>query len=120
MSDSALRPVVAIKLGKQTRHLLVNFRAMILLEEQTGKSILAGGVWENLSAKEVKIMAWGALLWADEKLTLNQVGKWIHSRNFRMVMDKITEAWSKGLGVEDRAHEFRPLEIRPEMKKQAA
>lgn len=109
------RPTVPIQLGQETRHLLVTFEALLLLEEKTGKSVLLGGVFDELKANEVKLMTWGALKWQNPDLSLKEVGRWIHPNNLPEVLNKVTEAWSKGIGVEDQAHTFRPLEISPEV-----
>ena len=108
------RPTVAITLGKETRHLLVTFSALLEIEQLTGKSVISGESWGgDLSTREVKLMTYAALKWRDENLTLDQVGKWIGPQNMAAVLQKVTEAWTKGLSATDNVSDFRPLEIRP-------
>ena len=109
------RPTVALKLGGQTRHLLVTFGALLRLEQLTGRSVISGEAWgSDLKIKDVKLMTLAALSWCDEKLTVEQVGKWIHTQNMPFVLQKVTEAWTKGLSATDPVEDYRPLEVRPQ------
>lgn len=109
------RPTVALKLGGQTRHLLVTFGALLKIEQLTGKSIISGEAWgADLKIRDVKLMTLAALSWCDENLTVDQVGKWIHTQNMPFVLQKVTEAWTKGLSATDPVEDYRPLEIRPQ------
>jgi len=109
------RPTVAIKLGGQTRHLLVTFGALLKIEQLTGKSIISGEAWgADLKIRDVKLMTLAALSWCDEKLTVEEVGKWIHIQNMPFILQRVTEAWTKGLSATDPVEDYRPLEIRPQ------
>jgi len=109
------RPTVAIKLGGQTRHLLVTFGALLNIEQLTGKSIIGGDAWgADLQIRDVKLMTLAALEWCNDKLTAEEVGKWIHVQNMPFVLQKVTEAWTKGLSATDPVEDYRPLEIRPQ------
>ncbi len=109
------RPTVAIKLGGQTRHLLVTFGALLNIEQLTGKSIIGGDAWgTDLKIKDVKLMTLAALTWCNSNLTAEEVGKWIHVQNMPFVLQKVTEAWTKGLSATDPVEDYRPLEIRPQ------
>lgn len=108
------RPTVAVKLGGETRHFLVTFGALLKVEQLTGKSIIGGDSWSGeLSMKEIKTMTFAALSWRDAKLTLEDVGRWIGPHNMASVLQKVTEAWTKGLSATESVAEYRPLEIRP-------
>ena len=109
------RPTVAIKLGGETRHLLVTFGALLKIEQLTGKSIIGGESWGgDLKIRDVKLMTQASLTWCNEKLTVGEVGKWIHVQNMPFVLQKVTEAWTKGLSATDPVEDYRPLEIRPQ------
>jgi hypothetical protein len=109
------RPTVALKLGGETRHLLVTFGALLNIEQLTGKSIIGGSAWgADLKIRDVKLMTFAALSWCDKNLKVEDVGRWIHVQNMPFVLQKVTEAWTKGLSATDPIEDYRPLEIRPQ------
>lgn len=89
---SVLEPVVEIELGGKTRKLRLDFNALALIEERTGKTISDMGDWKSLSAKHMRSMIWAALVHEDESITEKQVGSWLSLQTFPAVIQKFSEA----------------------------
>lgn len=62
------------------RYLLLDFNALALIEEETGKSTLDPEFWNNFpkSAKDIRLFMWAALKRDDPDLTIEAVGNLIH------------------------------------------
>lgn len=67
---------VPLELGGKTRHLLLDFNALAAFEEKTGKNVFKFD-WDNLSAKDTRVLIWACLLHEDPELMLEQVGSWM-------------------------------------------
>ena len=75
------------------RTLLFDFNALALFEEATGLSVLAGGMTVG-SVRELRAFLWAGLRHEDPDLTLEDVGRMVHSGNMAALMAQITAALS--------------------------
>lgn len=107
MPGKPTAPMIELELDKK-RRLLLNFNAMALFEEQTGKNILASDVMENPSARDIRALLWACLVHEDPELTVEQVGAMIHMGNIRDISQAIAAAWKKAL-PKARGGQVRPL-----------
>lgn len=90
--NSILEPEVQIELGGKTRVMRLDFNALALIEERTGKTISDMGDWKTLSAKHMRSMVWAALVHEDETLTEQQVGRWLSLQMFPIAIKAFSEA----------------------------
>lgn len=86
-------PVVEIELDK-IRHLRLDFNALARAEEATGKSLLNGIAWQNMTVKDYRALVWACLLHEDPELTLEDVGSLIHVGNVEYVTSCLTQLWA--------------------------
>lgn len=95
-----IKPAVTIDLDKE-RHLLLDLNAMITFQETTGKNLFSAQTGESLSKEmspaDLRALLWACLLHEDEKLTLKQVGSWIHTGNMMEIANKLAETWNKAM-----------------------
>jgi hypothetical protein len=91
-TNSILEPEVQIELGGKVRVLRLDFNALALIEERTGKTISDMNDWKSLSAKHMRSMIWAALVHEDETLTEHQVGRWLSLQVFPIAIQKFSEA----------------------------
>lgn len=77
------------------RHLLLDFNALALIEEKTGKNTLDGATWSNMTASTMRVFLWACLLHEDPSLTLEQVGKMLTPAS----IPAVTEAIQKVMAV---------------------
>jgi len=87
-------PVFEVTLDK-VRHLKFDFNALALAEKETGKNLLQGGAWGNMSAADIRAFLWAGLLWEDSALTLEMVGSWLHPGNAGEVGQELEAAFTK-------------------------
>lgn len=87
-------PVFEIELDK-TRHLKFDFNALALAEKETGKNLLQGASWLDMSASDIRAFLWAGLLWEDSALTLEDVGSLIHPGNAGEVGKSLENAFLK-------------------------
>lgn len=85
MNAPANNPVaggVTITLDRE-RVMILDFNAMVLIEEQTGKSTMDPAFWASFpaTAKDLVVFLWAALKQDDPDLTLEQAGALINSAN---------------------------------------
>lgn len=73
-------PTFEVTLDK-VRHLKFDFNALALAEKETGKNLLKGAAWADMSASDIRAFLWAGLLWEDSELTLGMVGSMIHPGN---------------------------------------
>lgn len=87
-------PTFEVTLDK-ARHLKFDFNALALAEKETGKNLLQGGAWGNMSAGDIRAFLWAGLLWEDSDLTLEMVGSWLHPGNAGEVGQELKNAFTK-------------------------
>lgn len=90
--NTSIEGEVTIELGGRLRTLRLDFNALALIEERTGKTLADMGNWTNLSAKHMRSMIWAALVHEDESLTEQQVGRWLTLQAFPIAIKKFSEA----------------------------
>lgn len=112
-----LLPTVTVQLDRP-RKLLVNFNALALLEDRTGRSVMQRESWASMKLSDVRLMLFAALQTDDPTITEKQVGRMLNMGNLQYVVQQITQAWVKGMqGEDDDAQavgenkRFRTLEI---------
>lgn len=79
---------IIINLDKP-RKLVFDLNAMSAYEEVTGKSAFEIG--EQVTASSIRALLWACFIHEDDKLTLNDVGKLIHSGNMQEITKKMNE-----------------------------
>lgn len=84
-------PVIPIELDKQ-RTLRIDFNALSLVEEKTGKNALSQELWENINASNVSTFLWACLIHEDKQLKLEDVRKEIHPGNVREIIKVLNKA----------------------------
>lgn len=99
MNQSLEPRKVPIELDK-IRHILVDFNALALYEEATGKSALRGE-FNSRSAKEVRAMLWSFLVHEDPNLTIHDVGRMLNVNSFERVLRALNEALEEALNDGD-------------------
>lgn len=94
--------VPTISLDRE-RRLVLDFNALEAIEKELGVSTLQAGFWKqflgNMSAAQLRVVLWGALLcddtenWTKEpRLTIRQVGAWLTTANFKDAIAGIVRA----------------------------
>ena len=79
---------VIIDLDKP-RSLRFDLNAMAAYEDATGKSAFAIG--DNISATSIRALLWACLIHEDDTLTIEQVGRLIHTGNMQEITTKINK-----------------------------
>ena len=94
------KPAVTIELDKE-RHLLLDLNAMITFQETTGKNLFSADTGKtlskNMSPADLRALLWACLIHEDEKLTLEQVGSWIHTGNITDIATRLSETWNQAM-----------------------
>jgi len=90
----------------KVRTLKIDFNALCAAEEATGATFAFGMQW---SYKNIRALAWAALLHEDPELTQDQVGKWLHADNKDAIADALTRLMETAQPEkEDGGSEDRP------------
>ena len=93
-----IRPI-PIALDKP-RLLILDFNAVVAIEEKTGDNALSAAFWKNASPKRIRGALWGCLL-HDKKdpITIEKVGDIIDSNldRWEEITTALIEAWSEAL-----------------------
>ena len=84
-------PVVEIELDK-TRHLKLDFAALLALEEKTGVNIFDADSFTVNSPTKLRAMVWCMLIHEDPDLTLVEVGRLIDLKHFAQLAEKVAQA----------------------------
>ena len=90
--NKVLEPEVKIQLGGKERTMRLDFNALALIEERTGRSIMAMADWKSMSSRDIRSMVWAALVHEDDSLTEAQVGKWLTLQMLTVAMKAFSEA----------------------------
>ncbi len=94
--------LVKIMLDKE-RTMLLDLNGMVAFEEVTGRSLLKGLRFSDLTSKDVRALLWACLIHEDKDLTLEQIGKMITMQNYNDVFENINEAMSAALPDQEEA-----------------
>ncbi len=79
---------VAITLDRE-RHLLLDFNALILVEDLTKRDFAQAEAWEKLGFRELRALVFVCLTHEDPELTLEAVGKMLHPGNIGYVSERL-------------------------------
>lgn len=82
---------VAITLDRE-RHLLLDFNALTVAEELTGRNFLLQETWNTLSARDVRALLFACLKHEDADLTLDQVGSLVGLLNADAISESMLKA----------------------------
>jgi hypothetical protein len=93
---------VIIDLDKP-RSLRFDLNAMAAYEETTGKSAFAIG--DNISATSIRALLWACLIHEDDTLTIEQVGRLIHTGNMQEITTKINKLVQTSTDTGEEAEE---------------
>ena len=83
-----LDTLVTINLDKE-RHLRLTLKGMLEFEKVTGKSLLKGFKFKELSLPEVAALIWACLIHEDRKLTYDDVLCMVDLVNMQAVADAV-------------------------------
>ena len=83
-----LEELVTIKLDKE-RHLRLTLKGMIEFEKVTGKNLLKGFKFKDLSLTDVAALIWACLIHEDRELTYDDVLCMIDLQNMQAVTDAV-------------------------------
>jgi len=93
---------VIIDLDKP-RSLRFDLNAMAAYEDATGKSAFAIG--DNISATSIRALLWACLIHVDDTLTIEQVGRLIHTGNMQEITTKINKLVQTSTDTGEEAEE---------------
>ncbi len=93
---------VIIDLDKP-RSLRFDLNAMAAYEDATGKSAFAIG--DNISATSIRALLWACLIHEDDTLTIEQVGRLIHTGNMQEITTKINKLVQTSTDTGEEAEE---------------
>jgi hypothetical protein len=90
--NKVLEPEVKILLGGKERTMRLDFNALALIEERTGRSIMSMADWKSMNSRDIRSLVWASLVHEDESLTESQIGKWLSLQMLPIVMKAFSEA----------------------------
>jgi hypothetical protein len=85
------------------RSLRFDLNAMAAYEDATGKSAFAIG--DNISATSIRALLWACLIHEDDTLTIEQVGRLIHTGNMQEITTKINKLVQTSTDTGEEAEE---------------
>ena len=85
------RPGVQIELDRQ-RTVLYDLNAYCLMEENAGGKFLSGIDWNQIGARDLRLLLWAGLVHEDPSLTAADVGKMIDMARVPEIMDRVQQA----------------------------
>jgi hypothetical protein len=105
------KPVV-LDLDKK-RHLRLTMKGMIEFEKLTGKSMLRGVTFNELSLEECAALAWACMIHEDKELTYDDVLYMIDLSNINTVLGAVTDCINRSLPQKESTS---PLSEKPKGK----
>lgn len=96
MKNGILKATVPITLDKR-RNMLIDFNALALIEERTGRSIMEANVWSSMKVGEIRLVLWAALTHEDEAITEEHVGSLVSVAAIPYVVSKVSQAFQLSL-----------------------
>jgi len=82
--------LVTITLDKE-RHLRLSLKGMLAFEKLTGKNLLKGFKFKELSLGDTAAMLWACLIHEDKELTYDDVCCMVDFKNLEAVMESLTQ-----------------------------
>lgn len=108
MAKSKMIPIVDVELDRP-RKLKYDFKAMRLIEKETGKNTLNSKIWQEMNATDLSIFLWAGLKHEDPDLTVEQVEEILHPGNMAETIYKVGEAWGLSMPEAKDAGDQSPL-----------
>lgn len=102
--------LVTIQLDKE-RHLRLPLKGMIEFEKLTGKSLLKGFTFKDLSLEDTAAMLWASLIHEDKELTFDDVLLMVDFGNLAAVMSSLATSLSQSMPATKEGD--RPLAKKP-------
>jgi len=103
--------LVTINLDKE-RHLRLTMKGMIVFEKLTGKNLLKGFEFKELTLGDTAAMMWACLIHEDKELTYDDVCCMVDTSNIEMAMEALTKCLTQSF-PETKAGS-RPLAKKPQ------
>lgn len=108
--NKRLEPEVKIELGDLGERIIrVDFNCLALIEDKLGRPFTKMGNWQELQMKDMRSIAWAALVHEDPKLTERQVGEVLSMSNMNDVVSKFMQAMTIAVGGTTPAETPVPL-----------
>jgi hypothetical protein len=103
---------VSVDLGDLgIQQMRLDFNALATIEGMTGKNLLQGDTWANLSASDMRVIVWALLTWQKTNVpTLEQVGAEIDMDNLEYISDCIGKVVETGQPPEQEKDPNPPQE----------
>lgn len=104
-----LYELVKVTLDKE-RHLRLTLKGMLEFEKLTGKNLMKGIKFKDLTFEDLTVMLWASLIDEDRELKYDDVLDMVDFNNLTVVMDALMECISQSLPKAPKAEEGdRPL-----------
>ena len=92
MSKAKQDGTITMNLGGEDREFRMDLNAMATFEDLTGKSLLNANHSNDMTAKDIRAMLFCGLKSQNSKLTIEEVGSWLHIGNMNEVADILIKA----------------------------
>jgi len=103
MTQNGKAQLVPIELGGKTRNIRLDFNALALAEELTGKSFVDIEAWGDMRATDIRAVIYACLVHEDPELTLEQVGGLLHMGNVERIALELVDAFVLSMPEDDGA-----------------
>ena len=103
--------LITVTLDKE-RHLRLTLKAMLEFEKHTGKNLLKGFSFDDLTLEDSAALVWACLIHEDKELTLEDVLEMIDLSNLGVVMEALTACITQSMPASEGAH---PLAGSPQL-----
>ena len=100
--------LVTITLDKE-RHLRLTMKGMVAFERQTGKNLLKGFDFNDMSLEDTAALIWACMVHEDKELTCDDVMSMIDLQDMTTVLEALTVCLSNSL---PEAKEAAPLVVK--------
>ncbi len=114
MTTSVMRkkadPTVEIELGGKKRKLVFDLNAFSLLEEATGKNMLAGELFVKPSLTDIVKFIWAGLQHHEEGITRKEIGKMAGVEDIPRFMEAIQAAFGNAAVPSESLSKKNPSE----------
>ena len=101
------KPEIKITLDKE-RLLTMDLNAMVRFEQQTGKNLLNGKTFQDISATDLRVLLWACLKGEDVELKQDKVGAMIHPGNMEYVSEVLGKMWDVSMPEKDEGADPLP------------
>ena len=108
-----LEPVSKVELGGKERTLRVDFNALALIEERTGKSVMNLQDFKTMKSTDIRSIVWACLVHEEPALTETEVGKMLTMATLPKVLSAFTEAMTRSMRGNTPEESPAPLAAAP-------